>query len=86
MNERIDIVIFVFFVAFAATIACASFPATRAAGERRSAEARVTSCLAASNCRRQEIVRCYVQSEDDCRSRGLERKCAYDAPTGACRP
>ena len=74
MNERIDIVVFVFFVAFAATIACASFPATRAAGIRRSAETRLRLCrkgLAAPD----QYRACYTETQRFCMQQGLERTC-----------
>ena len=74
MNERIDIVVFVFFVAFAATIACASFPATREAGVRRAAEAKLKACRKGTQFPYQ-FKPCYIETQDFCRSRGLERTC-----------
>jgi len=74
MNERVDIFIFVFFVSFAAMIACATFPATRAAGVRRSAEARLKLC-------RKGLVipdqyrACYAETQRFCMQQGLERTC-----------
>lgn len=74
MNERIDIVVFVFFVAFAATIACASFPATRAAGVRRSAETRLRLCRKGLSAPDQYRA-CYTETQRFCMQQGLERTC-----------
>lgn len=79
MNERVDIILFVFFVAFAATIACASFPATRPAGIRRAAEAQLKACRKGTRFP-YEFEPCYAQVRAFCRSQGLEKTCGEGAP------
>ena len=74
MTHADSIILCVFVVAFAATIACASFPATREAGVRRAAEAKLKACRKGTQFPYQ-FKPCYIETQDFCRSRGLERTC-----------
>ena len=74
MTHADSIILCVFVVAFAATIACASFPATRAAGVRRSAETRLRLCRKGLSAPDQYRA-CYTETQRFCMQQGLERTC-----------
>lgn len=78
MTRADSFILAVFFVAFASAVACANFPATREAGIRRAAEARV------KHCQKNYIVpdhlkSCYAEAQAFCRTWGLEKTCGEGA-------
>jgi hypothetical protein len=61
-------------------------PATREAGLRRMAEAKLAMCIGRSHCTLQEDAACRREASVWCRERGMERDCGEGGPSGTCRP
>lgn len=74
MTSADSVILAVFFIALAGTITCASFPATREAGIRRAAEARVKHCQK-NYVAPDHLKSCYEEAQAYCRTWGLEHTC-----------
>lgn len=74
-----DLIITVFCFSLIATIACANFSATRAAGVRRMAEAQLSACRKGTRFPH-EYRPCYTDVQAYCRAQGLERTCGEGSP------